>query len=119
MLTRKQHELLLYINERLSETGVSPSFEEMKGANHFFWAKYPDLTETVGSWLEEVLPAPNDDRVDHQPQLVDEVRPEQRPDERAASRDRDVLPGALLELRDRFGDVALDQSGVLPADRIQ
>jgi repressor LexA len=32
MLTRKQHELLHYINERLSETGVSPSFEEMKDA---------------------------------------------------------------------------------------
>jgi repressor LexA len=32
MLTRKQHELLLYIHERLSETGVSPSFEEMKDA---------------------------------------------------------------------------------------
>ena len=32
MLTRKQHELLLYIDERLSETGVSPSFEEMKEA---------------------------------------------------------------------------------------
>ena len=32
MLTRKQHELLTYINERLGETGVSPSFEEMKDA---------------------------------------------------------------------------------------
>jgi repressor LexA len=32
MLTRKQHELLTFINERLSETGVSPSFEEMKEA---------------------------------------------------------------------------------------
>ena len=32
MLTRKQHELLLYIDSRLSETGVSPSFEEMKEA---------------------------------------------------------------------------------------
>ena len=32
MLTRKQHELLLYISDRLSETGVSPSFEEMKEA---------------------------------------------------------------------------------------
>jgi repressor LexA len=32
MLTRKQHELLLYIDARLSETGVSPSFEEMKEA---------------------------------------------------------------------------------------
>src|SRR5882672_9768680 len=32
MLTRKQHELLLYIDARLAETGVSPSFEEMKDA---------------------------------------------------------------------------------------
>ncbi len=32
MLTRKQHELLLFINRRLNETGVSPSFDEMKDA---------------------------------------------------------------------------------------
>jgi repressor LexA len=32
MLTRKQHELLTYIHGRLGETGVSPSFEEMKDA---------------------------------------------------------------------------------------
>jgi repressor LexA len=32
MLTRKQHELLRYISDRLGETGVSPSFEEMKDA---------------------------------------------------------------------------------------
>jgi repressor LexA len=32
MLTRKQYELLIFINRRLQETGVSPSFEEMKGA---------------------------------------------------------------------------------------
>lgn len=32
MLTAKQHELLLFIHERLEETGVSPSFEEMKEA---------------------------------------------------------------------------------------
>jgi repressor LexA len=32
MLTRKQHELLLFISRRLAETGVSPSFEEMKDA---------------------------------------------------------------------------------------
>ena len=30
MLTRKQHDLLRFIHERLRETGVSPSFEEMK-----------------------------------------------------------------------------------------
>ncbi|ARR53632.1 LexA repressor [Rhizorhabdus wittichii DC-6] len=32
MLTRKQHELLCFINDRLLQTGVSPSFEEMKEA---------------------------------------------------------------------------------------
>ena len=32
MLTRKQYELLSFINDRLHETGVSPSFEEMKEA---------------------------------------------------------------------------------------
>ena len=32
MLTRKQHELLSYIHDKLGETGVSPSFEEMKEA---------------------------------------------------------------------------------------
>jgi repressor LexA len=32
MLTRKQHELLTFINQRLSATGVSPSFDEMKDA---------------------------------------------------------------------------------------
>jgi len=30
MLTRKQYELLSFINQRLTESGVSPSFEEMK-----------------------------------------------------------------------------------------
>ena len=32
MLTRKQRELLLYINQRLTATGISPSFDEMKDA---------------------------------------------------------------------------------------
>ena len=32
MLTAKQHELLLYIQRKLEETGISPSFEEMKDA---------------------------------------------------------------------------------------
>ena len=32
MLTRKQHELIRFIQVRLEETGVSPSFEEMKEA---------------------------------------------------------------------------------------
>lgn len=32
MLTRKQQELLFFINDRLNEGGVSPSFDEMKDA---------------------------------------------------------------------------------------
>jgi repressor LexA len=32
MLTRKQHELLLFIHRHLSDQGVSPSFDEMKDA---------------------------------------------------------------------------------------
>lgn len=32
MLTRKQHQLLMFIQERLQEAGVPPSFDEMKDA---------------------------------------------------------------------------------------
>ena len=32
MLTKKQHELLLFINKRLGESGICPSFDEMKEA---------------------------------------------------------------------------------------
>ncbi|NBB52898.1 transcriptional repressor LexA [Rhizobium sp. CRIBSB] len=32
MLTRKQHELLMFIHQRIRESGVSPSFDEMKEA---------------------------------------------------------------------------------------
>src|SRR3546814_14720584 len=32
MLTKKQHELLLFIHRHLQKNGVSPSFDEMKDA---------------------------------------------------------------------------------------
>src|SRR5260370_37605287 len=32
MLTKKQHELLMFMNQRLAATGVAPSFDEMKDA---------------------------------------------------------------------------------------
>jgi repressor LexA len=32
MLTKKQHELLMFINQRLTATGIAPSFDEMKDA---------------------------------------------------------------------------------------
>ena len=40
MLTRKQHELICFIEDRLAATGVSPSFEDMKEA--------PDLKSKSG-----------------------------------------------------------------------
>ena len=30
MLTKKQHELLIFLDERISQSGITPSFEEMK-----------------------------------------------------------------------------------------
>src|SRR5215468_6336204 len=32
MLTRKQHELLMFIQQKLTESGIPPSFDEMKDA---------------------------------------------------------------------------------------
>ena len=32
MLTRKQHELLMFVHQRLKESGIPPSFDEMKDA---------------------------------------------------------------------------------------
>lgn len=35
--------------------GHGATFEELKGANHFFWAKYDDLTALISGWLGERL----------------------------------------------------------------
>ena len=41
MLTRKQHELLMFIHERIKETGVSPSFDEIASSQKLqAWQKY-------------------------------------------------------------------------------
>ncbi len=32
MLTKKQHELLVYIDQQLNDKGISPSFDEMRDA---------------------------------------------------------------------------------------
>src|SRR3954462_10869453 len=37
MLTRRQHDLLMVMHERIKESGVSPSFDEMKGALDVEW----------------------------------------------------------------------------------
>ena len=68
--------------------------------------------------LEESLPAAQDYRVDHEPELTEEIVLKQRPDEGAASEDRDVLTGLPLELGDLLRDVTLDQRRVLPLEEL-
>ena len=52
--------------------------------------------------------------MEHQPVLVDQVVAHQRLGELAAADDLEVLSGLLLELGDRLGDVALEQTRVAP-----
>ena len=54
MLTKKQHELLLFINQKLAATGVSPSFDEMKDALKLRWPWYRLLRQ---SGIRRVPPA--------------------------------------------------------------
>lgn len=84
MLTRKQRELLVFINDRLAETGVAPSFDEMKDAL--------DLRSKSGihrliTALEErgfLRRLPNRARALEVLRLPDETASEKRPAERTA-----------------------------------
>ena len=49
MLTRKQHELLMFIHERIRETGVSPSFDEMKAALQAWNERPPPISKPHSS----------------------------------------------------------------------
>jgi TrwC relaxase len=68
----------------------------------------------VAGLAEEPLACPEDDRVDHQPQLVDEVVLDQRVQELEAGGDDDVPGYLLLQFRDRVHDVALEDRRVIP-----
>lgn len=48
MLTRKQHELICFIEDRLAETGISPSFEEMKEARPQVEVGRPPIDQRAG-----------------------------------------------------------------------
>lgn len=81
MLTRKQHELIRFIQVKLEETGVSPSFEEMKEALDL---KSKSGVHRLISALEErgfIRRLPNRARaleVLRQPEDVSTVRPAPR-----------------------------------------
>ena len=109
MLTRKQHELLMFIHERLKETGVSPSFDEMKEAldlasksgihrlitaleERGFLRRLPHRAralEVVRLPEQATTTAPSRGRTPFAPRLVEMERPSSLP---AAANDSRELP---------------------------
>src|SRR5215216_4328442 len=69
--------------------------------------------------LEEALPAAHDNGMDHEPELIEEVLAQQRPEEGATAGDRDVLTWLLLELGDLLRDILFDQRRVVPLGLFQ
>ena len=63
---------------------------------------------------EEMLPAAEDDREQHQPILVDEVVLHQVCDELCASIAGDVPAGLALQVRDLLDQVSADEAGIGP-----
>src|SRR5215208_2137660 len=66
--------------------------------------------------LKQTLSTAHHDRVDHEPELVEEVVLQQRPDQGRAAGYRDILARLLLEPGDLLGDVVPDQGRVLPLE---
>lgn len=91
MLTRKQHELLRFIQIRLEETGISPSFEEMKDALDL---KSKSGVHRLISALEErgfIRRLPNRARALEVIKLPEDVS--NKPSPRAAANSNDALAG--------------------------
>ena len=92
MLTKKQFELLTFINRRLSESGVSPSFEEMKEA---LGLKSKSGIHRLITGLEE---RGFIKRLAHRARALEVTRlPEQasRPDQRPATPQRGFAPNVI------------------------
>ncbi len=110
MLTRKQHELLMFIHERIKETGVSPSFDEMKEAldlasksgihrlitaleERGFLRRLPHRAralEVVRLPQDATMGGPSSGAAPFRPQLVE--RPDRSPDLPAAANDVREIP---------------------------
>ncbi len=98
MLTAKQHELIQFIQKRLEETGISPSFEEMKDALDL---KSKSGVHRLISALEErgfIRRLPNRARA-----LEVLKNPE------------DVLPGSSRQPANEAGNAAVDRTISAPA----
>ena len=98
MLTRKQHELLLFIHERLKESGIPPSFDEMKEAL--------DLASKSGihrliTALEErgfIRRLPHRARALEIVKLPDSMAPGLNAARKSAARVREEGPGVCLDV---------------------
>src|SRR5438093_3524034 len=101
---------------------VLPTFLRLVGEEEDAVAEDLGLRELQrrlsGPVLEQALAGAHHDRVDQEPELVEEALTQQRTDKRGAPEDGDVLPGLLLELGDLSHDVLGDQLGVPPGDRL-
>ena len=68
-----------------------------------------DEFQRLPTFLEETLPAAQDHRMNHEPELVDEVASKQRTEKSAAAEDRDILSRLPFEPGDLLRDVTPDQ----------
>jgi len=110
MLTRKQHELVCFINDRLAETGVSPSFEEMKDALDL---KSKSGVHRLISALEErnfIRRLPNRARA------LEVLRMPERPE--AAIAQTAVKSGSKSEAKASAGTVSAPDTASASPDRI-
>ncbi len=109
MLTQKQYELLMFIHERLKETGIPPSFDEMKDAL--------DLRSKSGihrliTALEErgfIRRLPNRARALEVTRLPDSVAPGLAASARGKGFQPSVIEGSLGKVRESL-DAADDAS---------
>lgn len=80
MLTHRQRELLLFIHERLKESGIAPSFEEMKDAIHL--RSKSGVHRLIGALIERgfLLQLPNRARALRVLKLPDAGGPTEMPE---------------------------------------
>jgi repressor LexA len=105
MLTAKQHELIRFIQQRLEETGVSPSFEEMKEALDL---KSKSGVHRLISALEErgfIRRLPNRARALEVIRQPEDATPAARPALQVAAESAAPAPASAMRLREPANDV--------------
>jgi hypothetical protein len=81
--------------------------KDNNGRTSFF---YESQSGRGGPVFEETPTVPQDERIDHEPVLVDEVVPHLRVHKFATAVDQDVLTGLLLQPKDFLRDIPFDQA---------